>query len=234
MEKPPFQFGLNTMFLALTGIAVVLAIWTAAPQLLFVLLGWILASIVVLLCVSIYWFFLRPNQASRTDLKAARWLRFRRRGFVALLTMSCLMLGWKIDLAQRRGRAIDAILGLDTRAVILYKNRRELIPIVNFEDTPSDTHFWLDLKDTPVQVQVQTFNPEVGAALSLIHSIDTIVILPTITDADLPYLEQVDAREIDIESNKITLPAVKKLQRAIPSTAINVPLSLLRSRKKAR
>jgi len=233
MEKPPIQFGLDTMFLALTGIAVVLAIWTAAPQLLFVLLGWTLASIALLLCFSIYWFFLRPHPTSWTDPKAARWLRFRRRGFVVLLTISCLMFGWQIDRAERPGRAINAVFALDKKAIILYNNGGELIPIVGFEDMPSKTHFWLDLKNTPIHVQLQNLNAEIGSALSLISGINTIVTSATITDADLPYLERVDARLIDIDATKITLPAVMKLQKTIPSTSIHVPLSVIKSRQKA-
>ena len=70
MEKPHFQFGLRAVVVAMTGAAVLLAIWIANRYVLVVLLGTCCVPIAVILCTFLmhwrtfltHWGFIRPPQ----------------------------------------------------------------------------------------------------------------------------------------------------------------------------
>ena len=78
-----------------------------------------------------------------------RWFQFSLRGFLVVLTIGCVWLGWKVEKARKRGRAIDAIVAMGATAY--YVSPADSTIAIN---TDHASHWWADLKLTPVNIEL--------------------------------------------------------------------------------
>jgi hypothetical protein len=87
-----------------------------------------------------------------------RYLTFSLRTAFVVLTIGCLWLGWKVEKARKRGRAIDAIVAAGGR--IGYEDRH-LMHLPPY--TIPANHFWLDRRNIPVSISIHApLNAELG------------------------------------------------------------------------
>lgn len=136
-----------------------------------------------------------------------RWFQFSLRGFLVTLTIACLWLGWKVERARKRERAIDAIFFNGGRTT--YKGGPRI-----FLGSPA--HFWLDLQGVPVFID---FSPgdhpssEVGLQLSKVYEIERLDIAGW-SETELGYVQSVDdGCEVVVN---VSPEGHERLQRKLP------------------
>lgn len=100
----------------------------------------------------------------------SRWFQFSLRALLVALTVFCLIFGWTIDRVGRRGDAIDAIV--EAGSAVLYDRESDIDSF--FEDSDyldwwgkNPSHFWQDLKRTPVIVDYQGFALDASLARNI-------------------------------------------------------------------
>jgi hypothetical protein len=145
-----------------------------------------------------------------------RWLQFSLRGFLVVMTVGCIWLGWRVDRAQKRGRAIDAIMKAGGSGYYRAPEK----PV--FLSTGPENHFWFDLTSTQVDIFLDMpLNAAIGSQLSRIYGINHLNISASkTTEADLRHLEQTDARTIFIWDADISTEARERLRRTSPNIRI--------------
>jgi hypothetical protein len=84
----------------------------------------------------------------------SRRFQFSLRALLVALTTACLWLGWEADRARRRGQAIDAVVEMGCLVGYLDSSESEVVLALS-RDNRTD-HFWLDLKSSPVVINLQT------------------------------------------------------------------------------
>ena len=137
-----------------------------------------------------------------------RWFQFSLRGFMVMLTIGCLWLGWRVERAHKRARAIDAIVraGGD----VVYDGYLRIGEEVGIN------HFYLDLKGVPVDVGVrEPLNASVGMHLSRIDAIRSLHIESYVSDTEVQHLDHVDdVREITLfRAESVTDTAIEDFRR---------------------
>lgn len=123
-------------------------------------------------------------------------LTFSLRALFVTLTIGCVWLGWAIERAKKRGKAIDAIkaAGGDGSLFISYEiehaERTREYGLVTFSYTePGENHLWLDLKGVPVSVELYDgLNPTVRSLLPHVNGIKFIRSWKKLGNADDSFL----------------------------------------------
>jgi hypothetical protein len=145
-----------------------------------------------------------------------RWLQFSMRRFLLLLTVGCLLPGWRVERAHKRGQAIDAIVeaGGEVRF-------GRICPPPNYRPD----HFWLDLQSVPVHIYLrEPVDADLGRSLSQINELYILEIASAVSDISLRYLE--DARvvgEITFwRPDALSDAALDRLRHKWPNTLIAV------------
>ena len=145
-----------------------------------------------------------------------RWLQFSLRGFLVVLTIGCLWLGWKVEKARRRGRAIDAVMAAGGRA--FYRNSTAI--------QTRDNHFWLDLVGDRLAIFLRrplTLNKTLGSHLSDIYGIDRLHV-DVNSDSDLRYLKGLQHPKsvtCFYFDQSVTPEGLLNLSEMLPSTTIS-------------
>jgi hypothetical protein len=87
----------------------------------------------------------------------SRRFQFSLRTLLVAITVFCLIFGWTIDRATRRGAAIDAIVAAGS--TVLYGDGSDADEDGNYLDFwgNNPSHFWQDVKRIPVIVSYQGF-----------------------------------------------------------------------------
>ena len=145
-----------------------------------------------------------------------RRLQFSLRRFLLLLTVGCVLLGWRVERAHRRGRAIDAIVeaGGEVRF-------GRICPPPNY----SSDHFWFDFRGVPVQIYLrEPVDADLGRTLSQINDIFILEISSPVSNVALRHLE--NARvvgEITFwRPDALSEAALDRLRQKWPNTLIAV------------
>jgi hypothetical protein len=106
-----------------------------------------------------------------------RWVQFSLRGFLIAVTVACLLLGWKVERARRRGRSVDVIAehGCEVRYYL-----GSSVFTVGKGHNPFD-HFWADFRAVSVSIffAEAAWSKQDRAALncdviSHVHEIDNV------------------------------------------------------------
>lgn len=159
-----------------------------------------------------------------------RRFQFSLRMLLFALTVASLWLGWKVDRAQRRGQAIDAIIKLGCSAG--YVNGEEVVLALS-RDERCD-HLWLDLKSTPVVINLMEedawshdcVKPAIATQLSRISGINEVCLPKVHIDWRLGkingFLSQQRRRSVELMLPNSTIhePTV---YRDRPCTAPSLP-----------
>lgn len=159
-----------------------------------------------------------PVRPSRKATRR-RWLQFSLRGVLVVLTIGCLWLGWKVEMARKRGRAIDAIV--EAGGVGGYGDSGDA-PFLSRGRSVED-HFWLDLKGVPVVLAINThLNATLAYHLSRVYAIKELDILIPPTDQEVRHLEGVQGKcKIRFyNTNERSHAALEELQRRLPDAII--------------
>jgi hypothetical protein len=142
-----------------------------------------------------------------------RWLRFSLRGFLVVLTIGCLWLGWKVEKARRRGRAIDAVIAAGGKAI--YGGSTQ-------EAIHRQDHFWSDLASRRVGIFFhEPLDRTLGTYLSDINGI-IILHVSVESDNDLQYLEGLNDVDSVVchDEGRLTREGLMKLHNKLPNTTI--------------
>lgn len=123
-----------------------------------------------------------------------RWLQFSLRGFLVVLTIGCLWLGWKVERAHKRGRAIDAIVAAGGRVYYFDNANQTTIRV-----TPQLGHVWADLKESPIGITLP-------------------VPLVAVLDSHLSQL--IGIRHVTLLPNRGVNEALERLRTKLPNTTI--------------
>jgi hypothetical protein len=93
-----------------------------------------------------------------------RWLQFSLRGFLIVVTVFAVWLGWNVERARRRGRTIDAIV--QGGGTVFYDEEGDDNDVFlhNLFDGEYTAHFWADLRRVPVDVSL---DPDTRLDLSI-------------------------------------------------------------------
>ena len=151
-------------------------------------------------------------------IKNRRWLQFSLRAFVSLLTIGCLLLGWRVEQARRRGQAIDAIV--KAGGFVGYGDTGDS-PFLS-RDKAID-HFWLDPKGAPVKIAIMTpLNASLGPQLSLVDHIGNLEIATALTEKEMRYLEGIQCKCEIRFYNTYGIPQTvfEELQRKLPNAKV--------------
>lgn len=135
-------------------------------------------------------------------LPRRRWLQFSLRGFLVVLTIGCVWLGWKGERAHKRGEGIDAIS--DSLGIVIYLER------IRVEKDSS--HVALDLSETPVDIFLFDGIDEVACSyLPVISNIRHLYIFHELDDTvDLQFLNNlVNVAEIHVQGGVVIVPGQK-------------------------
>ena len=154
-----------------------------------------------------------------------RWLQFSLRGFLVVMTIGCLWLGWKVEKARRRGRAIDALIVAGAKVLCDASPDSGQNEWKSLTPEPPGNHFWLDWEDAPVSIHLpMPLDAIIGSTLSSIHGTRGIEIGAETTDSQLQYLESTDARLIFIpQAPHVTEASKEELRRRFPNTVFDIP-----------
>jgi hypothetical protein len=150
-----------------------------------------------------------------------RWLQFSLRGFLAVVTIVCLWLGWKAENARKRGQAIDAIL--KAGGSVQYGEHGEDLFIGPYTEVPN--HFWLDLLGVPAMVILDSGSGHFGAYethLSNVSGLEHLHIQRGPADDEVRRLYGIQGK-CTIEFGAFCNPsdsALKELQEALPEAKI--------------
>jgi hypothetical protein len=146
-----------------------------------------------------------------------RWLQFSMRRFLLLLTVGCLLPGWRVERAHKRGQAIDAIVeaGGEVRF-------GRICPPPNYRPD----HFWLDLQGVPVHIYLrEPIDADLAKALSQINDIYILEIGSPVSETTLRYLEdgRIVVGAISIwRPDSLSDAALDRLGRKWPRTLIEM------------
>ena len=155
-----------------------------------------------------------------------RWLQFSLRGFLVVLTIGCLWLGWQVEGARKRGQAIDAILkaggavGYDGQELTIGGQELARGPYAAIPN-----HFWLDLLGVPAMVILDSRSGHLGAFgshLSNVRGLEHLHIQRGPADDELPHLYGIQGR-CTIEFGTFCKPsdsALSRLQEALPEAEV--------------
>ena len=155
-----------------------------------------------------------------------RWLQFSLRGFIVVLTIGCVWLGWKIEKAHKRGQAIDALV---SAGGIVYCYRHYQTPgMPNSAGRFRNLQLarpWADFRGYRVRVTLGVgtqLNDAVGDLLGRIDGIHQIVVSNrTCRDSDLRHLYRLDdGCEIILQSPLLTQAGIRELQRRLPKSEV--------------
>lgn len=114
--------------------------------------------------------------------------QFSLRALLVALTVGCLGLGWKVEQARQRERAIDAIVS--DGHFVGYENGRGPSFLQGVR-SPVGNHFWLDLKTTPVSIALlrdAAPSPQIGSYLSRVTGL-SILDATQWSDDDMRHIE---------------------------------------------
>jgi hypothetical protein len=146
-----------------------------------------------------------------------RWLQFSLKAFLVVMTVGCVWLGWKVERARRRGRAIDAIVAAGRP--VLYMDA----PDDHIHPSRSIDHFWPDLRGSRVRIFLAVpLNSTLASQISQIDGVGRIDLIDEHTDDELQYLDGVkDGCHISIHDIKnLSMARLKRLQRRFPHSTI--------------
>ncbi|HWB11055.1 MAG TPA: hypothetical protein VG826_17635 [Pirellulales bacterium] len=142
-----------------------------------------------------------------------RWLQISLRGFLIVLTASCVWLGWRAERARKRERAINALV--DAGGGVSYADRGMFLsPYTDRHD-----HFWLDMLEASVMIQIcGPLDAAKGFHLSQISNLSYLEIEGPLTDADLRHLESLQGSgTVLIYDAEVTEAGVRQLQQKRPA-----------------
>ncbi len=147
-----------------------------------------------------------------------RWLQFSLRGFLVVLTIGCLWLGWEVERVQRRLRALDAIV-IAAGGQIGYDG---------LSNAQQSHHLRNAIRRIPVHIWLAgPLNADLATHLSHIHEIKCLTLAAEATDIDLEYLGALDgACEIQLnQAERISQAALDRLKERFPNTEIWITTS---------
>lgn len=137
-----------------------------------------------------------------------------------MLTVGCVWLGWQVEKARKRGRAIDAVV--EARGEVLYEDNDDEPLLSRFASRNGDDHFWLDLKGVPVWISLnERLDSTISMQLSHVYNIKELdVCIPV--ESDLKFLEGVRGTcVITLHGTEaIGDAAIERLQEKIPDSEI--------------
>lgn len=145
------------------------------------------------------------------------YLTFSLRTFFVLLTIACLWLGWKVEQARLRGRAIAAIVQAGGGAV--YDGSLAVSP------EGDENHFWFDFQGVPVDIGIrEPLNASLAAHLSHIYNIRSLYVASRVSDSGLRHLDAVnDVLEITLlHADALTDAALEQFRRKHPQMFVGV------------
>jgi hypothetical protein len=144
-----------------------------------------------------------------------RWLQFSLRGFIVVLTIGCVWLGWKVERARESERAIDAVRKAGCR---VYYDKTGAMPPGN--------RLLANLLGERVTIflgKPRRLDKTLALHLSHINSISRLNVYVA-TDSDLQHLEGLtNAGNITCHCEKnVTRDGLLKLQGTVPNTDIDI------------
>ena len=143
----------------------------------------------------------------------SRRFQFSLRTLLVALTGACLWLGWKVESARQRGRAIDAVMG---EALVQYKGNPDFI-------VPGTDHFWLDWNSTPVSIigfREVPPSADIGKQLARIRGLAALDLRDWF-DIDLGLIESLDDGCNLVVSDFAAPADLERLQRKLPRCQIS-------------
>lgn len=143
-----------------------------------------------------------------------RWLQFSLRGLIVMLTIGCLWLGWKVEKARRRGRAINAVIEAGGEVFYLGSTQERI--------QSQDEHFTMDLAGRPVAVFFhKPLDNTLGRHLSDISGIVNLQVSVE-SDNDLQYLKGLNDVDSVVchDEGSLTREGLTNLQNKLPNTTI--------------
>jgi hypothetical protein len=152
-----------------------------------------------------------------------RYLAFSLRTLFILLAVLATGLGWTIERARQRGKAIEAIIQVG--GVVSYENGPYLLQ----NKCSSFSRLWTDCKRQPVTI---AFGPStrldasLGKQLSAIGEITSLWFdHPSFSDADLRHLRRIDGDAcivFDQPTGRITTLGTEALHEHLPNSTIHL------------
>lgn len=140
--------------------------------------------------------------------------QFSLKAFLVTLTVGCLWLGWRVELARRRERSIDAVA---REALVKCRDSAEFL-------VPGADHFWLDWDCVPVSIIGMREEPprlNIGKHLSRIRGLASLDLRDWF-DADLRLIECLDDG-CHVSVSDFTSPMeAERLQRSLPRCLVFV------------
>jgi|SRR5215469_166451 len=147
----------------------------------------------------------------------SRRFQFSLRTFLVVVTLACLVFGWKVERARERGRAVGALH--KDGAVVSYDGRKYLPDGLEL--------FWWDFKGVPLRLALPDApTAEVASHVSKAYPVKELMIhgqLRHIEDSDLGPIGQIaNVARMKIQGPKLSKAAVKSLRETLPGTEIVV------------
>lgn len=164
--------------------------------------------------------------ARSNDPVKRRFLQFSLRGLLVALTGLCLLGGWTIERARRRGEAIDKIVSMG--GDIWYPDYEPYIYLQGsyLSGKPEHVeHFWPDLRSVPVYVKLGIYselNAETGSGIATAVPLSELMMTCSVDDRALMHLKQLnDGCVVTIYgSEKLTDEGINDFARRFPKIKV--------------
>lgn len=168
-----------------------------------------------LLVLAVLLLFLRRGKAGARRCG----LQFSLRGFLIAVTVGCTWLGWNVERARRRGRAIDAISA--TGGMVLYDYYEDFL---NKMQNRLPLHFWSDIRGIPVHVYVfdEPFNPGLVAHLSAVGAITRLRVAHKCSAPEFERLGRLGNCGEIVFTKGAADGELRRLQQRLPKTRIGL------------
>lgn len=156
------------------------------------------------------------------------WLQIRRfqfslRALLVALTIACGWLGWTVQQARRRGRAIDAIV--DAGGLAYYEGGGDTFLGKMLSDGEYVDHFWADLRHLPLVMELPDeadLDAAMGRCVEEAVPFKTLGVNYPVCDAVLRHLNGLnDGCEVIFwHDEHLSSDALAELQRRLPSVEV--------------
>lgn len=152
----------------------------------------------------------------------SRRFTFSLRALLVAVTITCLCLGWTVQRARRRGRAIDAIL--DAGGLAYYEGVGDTFLGKTLSDGEYIGHFWHDLRRIPLVMELpddEDLDAAMGRRLEEAAPFKTLGVNYPVRDEALRHLNGLnDGCEVFFWHDEHLSPGVlAELQRRLPNVA---------------